>query len=103
MRDGGRAGEAAEEKVDALSTPYKNLPLKARPGEGQAPQAGVVCIEPNERATTSLGRKGGECERAVSEISRGGIKATRGTIGASLLFFPTSRTLARLTCPPVWR
>jgi hypothetical protein len=35
MRDRGRAAEASEEKAYALSTPYKNLPLKAPwPGKG---------------------------------------------------------------------
>jgi len=51
----------------------------------------------------SLGLQGGEFERAVSEIDRGGIKATRGTIVAYLLFFNASRTLSRLTRTPVWR
>jgi hypothetical protein len=52
---------------------------------------------------TSLVLQGGEFERAVSEFSRGGVKATRGTIVAYRLFFSTSRTLSRLTCTPVWR
>ena len=72
-------------------------------GEGKAPQDGFVFIEQNDLATTSLVLKGGEFERAVSEISRGGIKATSGTIVAYLLFFNTARTLSRLTCTPVWR
>jgi hypothetical protein len=72
-------------------------------GEGKAPQDGFVFREHNDRATTSLVLQGGKCERAVSESSRGGIKATSGTIGASLLFFNTSRTLSRLTGTPVWR
>ena len=55
-------------------------------GEGKAPQDGFVFIEHNDLATTSLVLKGGEFERAVSEISRGGIKATSGTIVAYLLF-----------------
>ena len=75
----------------------------AGPGEGKAPQDDFVFLEPNDLAMTSLGLQGGECERAVSESSRGGIKATRGTIGAYRLFFNTSRTLSRLTCTPVWR
>ena len=62
-----------------------------------------VFIEQNDLPTASLVLKGGEFESAVSEISRGGIKATSGTIGAYLLFFNTARTLSRLTCTPVWR
>src|SRR5262249_16014101 len=72
-------------------------------GEGKTPQDGFVFIEQNDLATMGLVLQGGEFESAVSEISRGGIKATSGTIGASLLFFNTSRTLSRLTCTPVWR
>ena len=72
-------------------------------GQGKAPQERFVFIEHNDLATTSLVLKGGEFERAVSEISRGGIKATSGTIVAYLLFFNTARTLSRLTCTPVWR
>src|SRR5437588_10403147 len=49
-------------------------------GEGKAPQDGFVFIEQNDLATTSLVLQGGEFERAVSEISRGGIQATSGTI-----------------------
>src|SRR5919108_2117745 len=75
----------------------------ASTGEGKAPQDGFVFIEQNDLATTSLVLQGGEFERAVCEISRGGIKATSGTIVAYLLFFNTSRTLSRLTCTPVWR
>src|SRR4029450_10374443 len=63
-------------------------------GEGKAPQDGFGFRGHNDRATTSLLLQGGKCERAVSESSRGGIKATSGTIGASLLFFNTSRTLS---------
>src|SRR5215831_19039532 len=70
-------------------------------GEGKAPQDGFVFIEHNDLATMRLVLKGGEFERAVSELSRGGIKATSGTIVAYLLFFNTSRTLSRLTCTPV--
>ena len=68
----------------------------AQPGEGKAPQDGFVFIEQNDLATTSLVLKGGKFERAVSEISRGGIKATSGTIGAYLLFFTTIRLKARI-------
>ena len=75
----------------------------ARAGQGKAPQDGFVFIEQNDLATTSLVLQGGEFERAVSEISRGGIQATSGTIVAYLLFFNTSRTLSRLTCTPVRR
>src|SRR5439155_21445692 len=59
---------------------------QARKGEGKAPQDGFVFIEQNDLATPSLVLQGGEFERAVSEISRGGIKATSGTIVAYRLF-----------------
>jgi len=72
-------------------------------GEGKAPQDGFVFIEQNDLATMSLVLQGGEFESTVSEIGRGGIKATSGTIVAYLLFFNASRTLSRLTCTPVWR
>ena len=72
-------------------------------GEGKAPQDRFVFIEQNDLATTSLVLQGGEFERAVSELSRGGVKATSGTIVAYRLFFNTARTLSRLTCTPVWR
>src|SRR5262245_51050942 len=72
-------------------------------GEGKAPQDRFVFIEQNDLATTSLVLQGGEFERAVSELSRGGVKATSGTIVAYRLFFNTVRTLSRLTCTPVWR
>src|SRR5207245_8770606 len=49
-------------------------------------QASCVIIKRNEPPTASSVLKGGELERAVSEISRGGIKATSGTIVAYLLF-----------------
>ena len=75
----------------------------ARPEHGKAPQDRFIFVEQNDLATTSLVLKGGKCERAVSEISRGGIQAPSGTIVAYLLFFNTSRTLSRLTGTPVWR
>src|SRR5262252_1067887 len=49
-------------------------------GEGKAPQDGFVFIEQNDLTTMGLVLQGGEFERAVSELSRGGIKATSGTI-----------------------
>src|SRR5262245_6853167 len=73
----------------------------ARAGQGKAPHDRFVFIEQNDLATMSLVLQGGEFESAVSEIGRGGIKATSGTIVAYLLFFNASRTLSRLTCTPV--
>jgi hypothetical protein len=72
-------------------------------GEGKAPQDSLIFVEQNDLATTRLVLQGGKFERAVSESSRGGIKATGGTIVAYRLFFNASRTLSRLTCTPVWR
>ena len=59
----------------------------ARAGQGKAPEAGGVCIEPNALATARWGLEGGECKRAVGESSRGGSKTTGRAVGASVLFF----------------
>jgi len=59
----------------------------ARAGQGKAPEDGFVCIEHNDLAMARLVLEGGEFKRAVGEISRGGIKATGGTIVAYRLFF----------------
>src|SRR5215475_7416942 len=70
-------------------------------GEGKAPEDRFVFIEQNDLAPTSPGLQGSQFERAISEISRGGIKATGGTIVTYLLFFNTPRTLSRPSWTPV--
>jgi hypothetical protein len=73
----------------------------ARAGQRTAPQDRCICIEQNDLATTRLGLEGGECERAVGESSRGGIKAAGGAVVAQGLFFKAQRTLSRPSWPPV--
>jgi hypothetical protein len=63
----------------------------ARPGQGKAPEAGCVFIEPNDLTTTRLVLEGGQCERAVGEVSWDRLPSAGGTVGASLLFFTMSR------------
>jgi len=70
-------------------------------GEGKAPEDRFVFIEQNDLAPTSPVLQGSQFERAISEISRGGIKATGGTIVTYLLFFNTPRTLSRPSWTPV--
>src|SRR5712692_5147776 len=73
----------------------------AHAGQRQAPEDRFVFIEQNDRATASLVLEGGECERAVSEISWGGSKATGGAVVAQVLFFKAQRTLSRPRWIPV--
>src|SRR5262249_33642768 len=73
----------------------------ARAGEGKAPEDRFVFIEQNDLAPASPVLQGSKFERAISEISRGGIKAPGGTIVTYLLFFNTPRTLSRPSWTPV--
>ena len=73
----------------------------ARPGQSKAPQDRFVFREHNDLATARLGLEGGQCERAVSEISRGGIQSAGGAVGAYVVFFNTPRPLARPRWTPV--
>jgi hypothetical protein len=59
----------------------------ARAGQRKAPQDRFVFIEQNDLATARLVLESRECERAVSEISRGRSQATGGAIVAYMLFF----------------
>jgi hypothetical protein len=72
-------------------------------GQRKAPQDRFVFIAQNDLATARLVCEGGEFERAVGEISRGGIKATGGAVVAQILFFQAQRTLSRPSWPPVSR
>ena len=73
----------------------------ARPGQSKAPQDRFVFREHNDLATARLVLEGGQCERAVREISRGGIQSAGGAGGASVVFFNTPRPLARPRWTPV--
>ena len=73
----------------------------ARPGQSKAPQDRFVFIEHNALATVRLGLAGGQVERAVSEISGGGIQSAGGAVGAYGVFFNTPRTLSRPRWTPV--
>jgi hypothetical protein len=73
----------------------------ARPGQSTAPQDRFVFLEHNHLATTCLVLEGGKCERAVREISRGGIPSAGGAIGAYVVFFHTPRTRSRPRWTPV--
>ena len=68
----------------------------------KAPQERFVFIEQNDLATTRLVLEGGECGRAVGEISRGRINAPGGAVVAQILFFKAQRTLSRPSWTPVW-
>src|SRR5262252_2609304 len=71
-------------------------------GQGKAPQDGFVFIEQNDLTPTRLVRAGSKFERAIGEVGGGGIEATRGTIGAYVLFCKTPRTRSRPSWTPVW-
>ena len=58
----------------------------ARPGQGKAPQDRFVFIEQNDLATARLVLEGSEFERAIGEVSRGGIEATGGAVVAYPFF-----------------
>jgi len=73
----------------------------ARPGQSKAPQDRVVFREHKDLATARLGLEGGQVERAVSELSRGGIQSAGGAVGAYVVFFHTPRTRARPRWTPV--
>ena len=73
----------------------------ARAGQGKAPHDRFVCIEQDDLTTTCSGLQGGELKRARGELSWGGIKATRGAVGAQILFFKAQRTLSRPRWTPV--
>jgi len=63
------------------------FPPPARPGQGKAPEDGVIFIEPHALPLTSPGRQGGECERSPRQLSGGGSAPPGGTAGAAVLFF----------------
>src|SRR4029450_106524 len=79
------------------------FPPPARTGEGKAPQDRFVFIEQNDLATASLIFEGGQFERAISEISRGGIQSAGGAVEAQRVFFNRQRTLSRPSWTPVSR
>ena len=54
----------------------------ARAGQGKAPQDRFVFIEQNDLATARLVLQGGKFERAVGEISRGGLQSAGGAVVA---------------------
>jgi len=73
----------------------------ARAGQGKTPEDRFVFIEQNDLTTACLVFEGGEFERAVGEISRGGIQSASGTVEAYRVFFKTPRTLSRPSWTPV--
>src|SRR5919108_2197214 len=75
----------------------------ARPRQGKAPQDRFVCIEQNDLAPARLVLEGRQCERAIGESRRVGIKATGGAVVAYVFFFNTPRTLSRPRWTPVSR
>src|SRR5262249_12954029 len=75
----------------------------ARAGQRKAPQDRFVFIEHNDLATARRVLEGGKCERAVGEISRGGIQSAGGAGEAQRVFFNTPRTLSRPSWTPVAR
>ena len=79
------------------------FPPPAGPGEGKAPQDGLIFIQQNDLAPASTVCQGGEFERGIREGRRLGIEPPGRPTVAYGLFFNASRTLSRLTCTPVWR
>ena len=79
------------------------LPPPAGAWQGKAPQDGCVCIEQKALPTASRVLDGGQFQSPRREVSGGRLEPSGGTTGAYVGFFHTSRTLARLTCTPVWR
>ena len=75
----------------------------ARAGKGKTPEDRFVFIEHNDLTAARLVFEGGEFERAVGEISRGGIQSARGAVEAYCVFFKTPRTLSRPSWTPVSR
>ena len=51
----------------------------AHPGQGKAPQDRFIFIEQNDLTSACLVLQGGEFERAIGEVGRGGIEPSRGT------------------------
>ena len=58
----------------------------ARPGEGKTPQDGLIFIEQNDLATTGSILQGGEFQRGIGEVSRGGIEPSRRTAITDVFF-----------------
>lgn len=75
----------------------------ARPGPGKPPEDGFICIEHNALASLGSLFQGGQGERSPRQLSGVGSEPPRGTAVAYVFFFHTSRTLSRLSWPPVWR
>jgi hypothetical protein len=73
----------------------------AHAGQGKAPHDRFVFREQDDLTSTCAVFQGGERKRALGEISWGGSKATRGAVGAQVLFFHTPRMLARPRRTPV--
>ena len=73
----------------------------ARPGQGEAPEDRFVLIEQNDLATAGSVLQGSQFERAIGEISRGGIQSASGAVEAYVVFFNTPRTLSRPSWTPV--
>ena len=73
----------------------------AQPGQGKAPQDRFVFIEQDDLASASPVLQGREFERAIGEISRGGIEPAGGAAVAQRVFFKTQRTLSRPSWTPV--
>ena len=90
------------EGAEREASPLGGAP-PARAGQGKAPEDGCVGLEHNHLAPASLGLQSRQLERTLGEIRGGGIQSTGGAVGASRLFFHTSRTLARPRRTPVSR
>ena len=75
----------------------------ARAGQGKTPEDRFVFIEHNDLTAARLVCEGGECKRAVGEISRGGLQTASGAGEADRVFFKTPRTLSRPSWTPVSR
>jgi len=75
----------------------------AHPGQGKTPDDGFIFIEQDDLTPTGLGLQGGKCESTPRQLSGGRSEPPRGTAGADVFFFHTSRTLSRLSWTPVWR
>ena len=75
----------------------------ARTGQGKTPQDRFVFIEQNDLTATRLVLEGSKLERAIGEISWGGIQAAGRAVEAQRVFFKTERTLSRPSWTPVSR
>ena len=73
----------------------------ARPGQGQAPQEGVIFITPQARALASLGLEGRQGDRRRGEGRRRGIKMPGGAGGTYAFFSCTADTCATELDPSV--